>query len=226
MTTETLQERMMTISRYFTRAKWKNESGVFQYPRGKKRADAVAEALEIAFEPTEFALKKELNLRGDDIVGNVYIVAVPVDEIFGGYFYLILTCTDHVFVVQQLPEKAAEMLNLMENEAVADEVTDDTVISDVMETPETEKTDIVETVVKNSGDVAASSLEVTEKVSENLEALKKEVEDALKDPEPASEAADTKEELDAEKDNFATDDNEDFSIEDELDKLEDDLPVL
>ena len=43
MTTGTLQERMMTISRYFTREKWKNETGIFQYPRGKRRTDAVVE---------------------------------------------------------------------------------------------------------------------------------------------------------------------------------------
>lgn len=36
MTKEALQERMTTLSRYFTRSKWKNEAGVFQYPRGKK----------------------------------------------------------------------------------------------------------------------------------------------------------------------------------------------
>ena len=82
MTTGTLQERMMTISRYFTREKWKNETGIFQYPRGKRRTDAVVEALEIAFEPTEFELKKELNLRGDDVVGNVYIVSVPAEDTF------------------------------------------------------------------------------------------------------------------------------------------------
>lgn len=81
MTTGTLQERMMTISRYFTREKWKNETGIFQYPRGKRRTDAVVEALEIAFEPTEFELKKELNLRGDDVVGNVYIVCA-LDKLF------------------------------------------------------------------------------------------------------------------------------------------------
>ena len=150
MTTGTLQERMMTISRYFTREKWKNETGVFQYPRGKRRTDAVVEALEIAFEPTEFELKKELNLRGDDVV--------------------------------------------------------------------------------------ASASEETEKVSENLEVLKKEVEDALKDSEPASETAiDTKEEPDVKKDsetgktteeNFDIEDNEESSIEDELDVLEDELPLL
>ena len=63
MTKETLQERMTTLSRYFARDKWKAESGFFQYPRGKKRTEAVAEALEIAFDPSEFAIKKELNIE-------------------------------------------------------------------------------------------------------------------------------------------------------------------
>ena len=234
MTTGTLQERMMTISRYFTREKWKNETGIFQYPRGKRRTDAVVEALEIAFEPTEFELKKELNLRGDDVVGNVYIVSVPAEDTFGGYFYLVLTCTDHVFVVQKLPEKATEMLNLVETE-------DNSATSDMVETSElseSEKTDIdsVKVANKNSEDVVASASEETEKVSENLEVLKKEVEDALKDSEPASETAiDTKEEPDVEKDsetgktteeNFDIEDNEESSIEDELDVLEDELPLL
>ena len=199
MTTGTLQERMMTISRYFTREKWKNETGIFQYPRGKRRTDAVVEALEIAFEPTEFELKKELNLRGDDVVGNVYIVSVPAEDTFGGYFYLVLTCTDHVFVVQKLPEKATEMLNLVETEDTHAAASDNSATSDMVETSElseSEKTDIdsVKVANKNSEDVVASASEETEKVSENLEVLKKEVEDALKDSEPASETAiDTKE---------------------------------
>lgn len=145
MTTGTLQERMMTISRYFTREKWKNETGIFQYPRGKRRTDAVVEALEIAFEPTEFELKKELNLRGDDVVGNVYIVSVPAEDTFGGYFYLVLTCTDHVFVVQKLPEKATEMLNLVETEDTHAAASDNSATSDMVETSElseSEKTDI------------------------------------------------------------------------------------
>ena len=240
MTTGTLQERMMTISRYFTREKWKNETGIFQYPRGKRRTDAVVEALEIAFEPTEFELKKELNLRGDDVVGNVYIVSVPEDT-FGGYFYLVLTCTDHVFVVQKLPEKATEMLNLVETEDTHAAASDNSATSDMVETSElseSEKTDIdsVKVANKNSEDVVASASEETEKVSENLEVLKKEVEDALKDSEPASETAiDTKEEPDVEKDsetgktteeNFDIEDNEESSIEDELDVLEDELPLL
>lgn len=186
MTTGTLQERMMTISRYFTREKWKNETGIFQYPRGKRRTDAVVEALEIAFEPTEFELKKELNLRGDDVVGNVYIVSVPAEDTFGGYFYLVLTCTDHVFVVQKLPEKATEMLNLVETEDTHAAASDNSATSDMVETSElseSEKTDIdsVKVANKNSEDVVASASEETEKVSENLEVLKKEVEDALKD---------------------------------------------
>lgn len=241
MTTETLQERVMTISRYFTREKWKNETGIFQYPRGKRRTDAVVEALEIAFEPTEFELKKELNLRGDDVVGNVYIVSVPAEDIFGGYFYLALTCTDHVFVVQQLPAKATEMLNLVETEAARTVTSDTSATSDMMETSEVaglEKTEAnsVKATNKNPEDVVASTSEETEKVPENLEVLKKEVEDALKDPEPTSETAvDTKEEPDVEKDsepgettekNFSTEDNEESSIEDELDELEDELPLL
>ena len=66
--------------------------------------------------------------------------------------------------------------------------------------------------------------------------MKKEVEDALKDSEPASETAiDTKEEPDVKKDsetgktteeNFDIEDNEESSIEDELDVLEDELPLL
>lgn len=184
MTTGTLQERMMTISRYFTREKWKNETGIFQYPRGKRRTDAVVEALEIAFEPTEFELKKELNLRGDDVVGNVYIVSVPAEDTFGGYFYLVLTCTDHVFVVQKLPEKATEMLNLVETEDTHAAASDNSATSDMVETSElseSEKTDIdsVKVANKNSEDVVASASEETEKVSENLEVLKKEVEDML-----------------------------------------------
>lgn len=241
MTTGTLQERMMTISRYFTREKWKNETGIFQYPRGKRRTDAVVEALEIAFEPTEFELKKELNLRGDDVVGNVYIVSVPAEDTFGGYFYLVLTCTDHVFVVQKLPEKATEMLNLVETEDTHAAASDNSATSDMVETSElseSEKTDIdsVKVANKNSEDVVASASEETEKVSENLEVLKKEVEDALKDSEPASETAiDIKEEPDVEKDsetgktteeNFDIEDNEESSIEDELDVLEDELPLL
>ena len=173
MTTGTLQERMMTISRYFTREKWKNETGIFQYPRGKRRTDAVVEALEIAFEPTEFELKKELNLRGDDVVGNVYIVSVPAEDTFGGYFYLVLTCTDHVFVVQKLPEKATEMLNLVETEDTHAAASDNSATSDMVETSElseSEKTDIdsVKVANKNSEDVVASASEETEKVSENL----------------------------------------------------------
>ena len=234
---------MMTISRYFTREKWKNETGIFQYPRGKRRTDAVVEALEIAFEPTEFELKKELNLRGDDVVGNVYIVSVPAEDTFGGYFYIVLTCTDHVFVVQKLPEKATEMLNLVETEAEDTHAaaSDNSATSDIVETSElseSEKTDIdsVKVANKNSEDVVASASEETEKVSENLEVLKKEVEDALKDSEPASETAiDTKEEPDVKKDsetgktteeNFDIEDNEESSIEDELDVLEDELPLL
>ena len=241
MTTGTLQERMMTISRYFTREKWKNETGFFQYPRGKRRTDAVVEALEIAFEPTEFELKKELNLRGDDVVGNVYIVSVPAEDTFGGYFYLVLTCTDHVFVVQKLPEKATEMLNLVETEDTHAVASDNSATPDMVETSELSESekadpDSVKAANKNSEDVVASAPEETEKVSGNLEVLKKEVEDALKDPEPASETAvDTKEEPDVEKDsetgkmtegNSGTEDNEESSIEDELDELENELPLL
>lgn len=115
MTKETLQERMTTLSRYFARNKWKAESGFFQYPRGKKRTEAVAEALEIAFDPSEFAIKKELNLRGEDVVGSVFLVAVPTEGIFGGYSYLSLTITDHVFIVTQLPERSVAALALLEN---------------------------------------------------------------------------------------------------------------
>lgn len=124
MTKETLQERMTTLSRYFARDKWKAESGFFQYPRGKKRTEAVAEALEIAFDPSEFAIKKELNLRGEDVVGSVFLVAVPTEGIFGGYSYLSLTITDHVFIVTQLPEKSVAALALLENsgEKLADSV--------------------------------------------------------------------------------------------------------
>ena len=124
MTKETLQERMTTLSRYFARNKWKAESGFFQYPRGKKRTEAVAEALEIAFDPSEFAIKKELNLRGEDVVGSVFLVAVPTEGIFGGYSYLSLTITDHVFIVTQLPERSVAALALLENsgEKLADSV--------------------------------------------------------------------------------------------------------
>jgi len=180
-------------------------------------------------------------LRGDDVVGNVYIVSVPAEDTFGGYFYLVLTCTDHVFVVQKLPEKATEMLNLVETEDTHAAASDNSATSDMVETSElseSEKTDIdsVKVANKNSEDVVASASEETEKVSENLEVLKKEVEDALKDSEPASETAiDTKEEPDVEKDsetgktteeNFDIEDNEESSIEDELDVLEDELPLL
>lgn len=81
MTKETLQERMTTLSRYFARDKWKAESGFFQYPRGKKRTEAVAEALEIAFDPSEFAIKKELK--------SVYLIATRDLRISGcNFFYL------------------------------------------------------------------------------------------------------------------------------------------
>ena len=85
MTKEALQERMTTLSRYFTRNKWRNESGVFQYPRGKKRTDAVIEALEITFESSEFELKKELNLRGDDVIGNIFLIAVNSEGVFDNH---------------------------------------------------------------------------------------------------------------------------------------------
>ncbi len=153
----------------------------------------------------------------------------------------MLTCTNHVFVVQKLPEKATEMLNLVETEDTHAAASDNSATSDMVETSElseSEKTDIdsVKVANKNSEDVVASASEETEKVSENLEVLKKEVEDALKDSEPASETAiDTKEEPDVEKDsetgktteeNFDIEDNEESSIEDELDVLEDELPLL
>lgn len=80
----------------------------------EKRTDAVIEALEITFESSEFKLKKELNLRGDDVIGNIFLIAVNSEDVFGGHTYLSLTITDHVFVVTQLPEKSVEALMLLE----------------------------------------------------------------------------------------------------------------
>lgn len=246
MTKETLQERMTTLSRYFARDKWKAESGFFQYPRGKKRTEAVAEALEIAFDPSEFATKKELNLRGEDVVGSVFLVAVPTEGIFGGYSYLSLTITDHVFIVTQLPEKSVAALALLENsgEKLADSV--DSVETyepeheeDVsMETDTKEK--LEEESEKESEKETSVEPETVVKEAEPVkELLKKEMEEALRKEDPVKKTEgekqiaenETTEEaeimLDASKDEKTSDiSNDEFDLDKEISELEDDLPML
>ena len=226
MTKETLQERMTTLSRYFARDKWKAESGFFQYPRGKKRTEAVAEALEIAFDPSEFAIKKELNLRGEDVVGSVFLVAVPTEGIFGGYSYLSLTITDHVFIVTQLPEKSVAALALLENsgEKLADSI--ETYEPEKLEEESEKETSVEpETVVKEAEPVK--------------ELLKKEMEEALRKEDPVKKTEgekqiaenETTEEaeimLDASKDEKTSDISDDeFDLDREISELEEELPML
>lgn len=205
MTTSTLQERITTISRYFSREKWKNESGIFQYPRGKKRTDAVAEALEIAFESSEFKLKKELNLRGDDVIGTVFLIAVNIEDMFGGYTYLSLTITDHMFVVTQLPEKSVEALTLLEvdtSEKTSEVNTEKTCINEEEKSSNENETTIPEDKVLSSESMKESSEQIeTEEVEKEKTSDSDKIESKAEDP-------------------F---DN----INDELDELlENDLPVL
>lgn len=243
MTKETLQERMTTLSRYFARDKWKAESGFFQYPRGKKRTEAVAEALEIAFDPSEFAIKKELNLRGEDVVGSVFLVAVPTEGIFGGYSYLSLTITDHVFIVTQLPEKSVAALALLENsgEKLADSVEtyEPEHEEDVsMETDTKEK--LEEESEKESEKETSVEPETVVKEAEPVkELLKKEMEEALRKEEPVKKTEEEKQiaenetteeaeiMLDASKDEKTSDiSNDEFDLDKEISELEDDLPML
>lgn len=243
MTKETLQERMTTLSRYFARDKWKAESGFFQYPRGKKRTEAVAEALEIAFDPSEFAIKKELNLRGEDVVGSVFLVAIPTEGIFGGYSYLSLTITDHVFIVTQLPEKSVAALALLENsgEKLVDSVEtyEPEHEEDVsMETDTKEK--LEEESEKESEKETSVEPETVVKEAEPVkELLKKEMEEALRKEDPVKKTEgekqiaenETTEEaeimLDASKDEKTSDiSNDEFDLDKEISELEDDLPML
>lgn len=205
MTTSTLQERITTISRYFSREKWKNESGIFQYPRGKKRTDAVAEALEIAFESSEFKLKKELNLRGDDVIGTVFLIAVNIEDMFGGYTYLSLTITDHMFVVTQLPEKSVEALTLLEvdtSEKTSEVNTEKTCINEEEKSSNENETTIPEDKVLSSESMKESSEQI-----ETEEVEKEKTSDSDKIESKAEDVFD--------------------NINDELDELlENDLPVL
>lgn len=240
MTKETLQERMTTLSRYFARNKWKAESGFFQYPRGKKRTEAVAEALEIAFDPSEFAIKKELNLRGEDVVGSVFLVAVPTEGIFGGYSYLSLTITDHVFIVTQLPERSVAALALLENSGEK--------LADSVETYEPEheedvsmETDTKEKLEEESEKKTSVEPETVVKEAEPVkELLKKEMEEALRKEDPVKKTEgekqtiaenETTEEteimLDASKDEENSDISDDeFDLDREISELEEELPML
>ena len=239
MTKETLQERMTTLSRYFARDKWKAKSGFFQYPRGKKRTEAVAEALEIAFDPSEFAIKKELNLRGEDVVGSVFLVAVPTEGIFGGYSYLSLTITYHVFIVTRLPEKSVAALALLENSGEK--------LADSIETYEPEheedvsmETDTKEKLEEESEKETSVEPETVVKEAEPVkELLKKEMEEALRKEDPVKKTEgekqiaenETTEEaeimLDASKDEKTSDISDDeFDLDREISELEEELPML
>ena len=232
MTKETLQERMTTLSRYFARNKWKAESGFFQYPRGKKRTEAVAEALEIAFDPSEFAIKKELNLRGEDVVGSVFLVAVPTEGIFGGYSYLSLTITDHVFIVTQLPEKSVAAFALLENSGEK--------LADSVETYEPEheedvsmETDTKEKLEEESEKETSVEPETVVKEAEPVKELLRK-EDPVKKTEGEKQTIaenETTEEaeimLDASKDEKTSDISDDeFDLDREISELEEELPML
>ena len=222
---------MTTLSRYFARDKWKAESGFFQYPRGKKRTEAVAEALEIAFDPSEFAIKKELNLRGEDVVGSVFLVAVPTEGIFGGYSYLSLTITDHVFIVTQLPKSIAA-LALLENSGEK--------LANSVETYEPEheedvsmETDTKEKLEEESEKETSVEPETVVKEAEPVKELLKK-EDPVKKTEGEKQTIaenETTEEteimLDASKDEENSDISDDeFDLDREISELEEELPML
>lgn len=105
MTLENFNIKKDMVSRYFHRDKWKDEAGVFQYPRGKKRTDAILESLEIVFDKEEFTIEKELTLRGDNVLGNVFVISVVMDD---KNAYMALTITDHLFALMMLPDNCIE----------------------------------------------------------------------------------------------------------------------
>lgn len=110
MTLENFNVKKDMVSRYFHRDKWKDEAGVFQYPRGKKRTDAIMESLEIVFDKEEFAVEKELTLRGDNVLGNVFVISVVMDDKSA---YMALTITDHLFALMMLPDNCIDAFSFM-----------------------------------------------------------------------------------------------------------------
>lgn len=122
MTLETFNVKKDMVSRYFHRDKWKDETGVFQYPRGKRRSDAITESLEIVFDKNEFTIEKELTLRGDNVLGNVFIVSITMDT---NRAYMALTITDHLFALMMLPENCIDAISSLakcEDTSVAEHV--------------------------------------------------------------------------------------------------------
>lgn len=179
-------------------------------------------------------------LRGEDVVGSVFLVAVPTEGIFGGYSYLSLTITDHVFIVTQLPEKSVAAFALLENSGEK--------LADSVETYEPEheedvsmETDTKEKLEEESEKETSVEPETVVKEAEPVkELLKKEMEEALRKEDPVKKTEgekqtiaenETTEEaeimLDASKDEKTSDISDDeFDLDREISELEEELPML
>lgn len=116
MTLENFNVKKDMVSRYFHRDKWKDEAGVFQYPRGKRRIEAIMESLEIVFDKEEFSVEKELTLRGDNVSGNIFVVSVVMDD---KKAYMALTITDHLFALMVLPDNCIDSFSFIAKEEKA-----------------------------------------------------------------------------------------------------------
>ena len=166
-------------------------------------------------------------------------MAVPTEGIFGGYSYLSLTITDHVFIVTQLPKSVAA-LALLENsgEKLANSVE---TYEPKHEEDVSMETDTKEKLEEESEKETSVEPETVVKEAEPVkELLKKEMEEALRKEDPVKKPEgekqtiaenETTEEaeimLDASKDEKTSDISDDeFDLDKEISELEDDLPML
>lgn len=203
MTLENFNVKKDMVSRYFHRDKWKDEAGVFQYPRGKKRTDAIMESLEIVFDKEEFAVEKELTLRGDNVLGNVFVISVVMDD---RNAYMALTITDHLFALMMLPDNCIDAFSFM---AKAEEESDS----------------LDQTKEEEAGKAEEDAIEANNSDSLNLNKEEKPTvetatEESLRDKsESDSFGVEPIDEKEAEKDR-------DESVEEEIDKMMEELPYI
>lgn len=201
MTLENFNVKKDMVSRYFHRDKWKDEAGVFQYPRGKKRTDAIMESLEIVFDKEEFAVEKELTLRGDNVLGNVFVISVVMDD---KSVYMALTITDHLFALIMLPDNCIDAFSFM---AKAEEE------SDYLDQTKVEEAGKAEEAVIEAN--ISDSLNKEEKTT-----VETATEESLRDKsESDSFGVEPIDEKEAEKDR-------DESVEEEIDKMMEELPYI
>ena len=201
MTLENFNVKKDMVSRYFHRDKWKDEAGVFQYPRGKKRTDAIMESLEIVFDKEEFAVEKELTLRGDNVLGNVFVISVVMDD---KSVYMALTITDHLFALMMLPDNCIDAFSFMAKAEEESDYLDQTKVEEAGKAEET----VIEANISDS-------LNKEEKTT-----VETATEESLRDKsESDSFGVEPIDEKEAEKDR-------DESVEEEIDKMMEELPYI